>query len=540
MSYKKGYNYDNVKEFCEKYDCKLLDTREEIDLKPPEINIESSCGHNSVTSFNKLMKDRFGIYCNNCSKDMDEVKCFGCGKMFEFNPKSFLYCSGKCTHSRKATDEQKRKVKETIYKNYGYYDKNGNILDSDEVNKLRLKREAQKRRDVGIEERKVFTYEITKEEYEKEGCELLTTKEEFDKAKLESKRVFKIKGKCGCIIDNSRFDTFLYRKANIICHNCTNINMSVKTKRDSKIDGMFEATIIEKRGVDLIKEKCKDKFIVIKTREACEADILVKPIDEKEDIWLPIQLKVTSKKYVKTGSNQYSFNIRKQYKDMLLLLICIEDKKFWLFESNDKNIMSTSKITIGNNKSRHNNAIINDLNLKFIYWYEKNIYNVTFEVGNTPQNKTSQLEYEYVKLRKNNINFINFITNEMDGLVFDFKIDHLKIQEKVCTPHRKTHFASIRKQGGIKHNGNKKTQTHIPYCESDNDFYWFNLQDRNTFYVVPEIELIDRGFISTKDSTGKTTIGIGSNEHWLNSYKFQYDTINEEDNKEELMLIIHG
>lgn len=27
MSYKKGYNYDNINEFCERYKCKLISTK---------------------------------------------------------------------------------------------------------------------------------------------------------------------------------------------------------------------------------------------------------------------------------------------------------------------------------------------------------------------------------------------------------------------------------------------------------------------------------------------------------------------------------
>lgn len=88
------------------------------------------------------------------------------------------------------------------------------------------------------------------------------------------------------------------------------------------------------------------------------------------------------------------------------------------------------------------------------------------------------------------------------------------------------------------HDGSKKMPTKIPYYEKDNDFYWFNIPDRNTFYVIPEIELVDRGFITSKRYKGKTNIGIGSNEYWLNSYKFHYDTINDKDNKEELMAIL--
>jgi len=269
-------------------------------------------------------------------------------------------------------------------------------------------------------------------------------------------------------------------------------------------------------------------------REGCKTDILVRPINIVEDIWLPVQLKVTSEKNKRYGRDRYSFNIgENSYDNMLLLLICSKDATFWLFDSNNEDIRSLQRITIGIKKSKYDNKYVDNLVDSFNYWYKKNVYNITFETGNTPQSKTARLEYEYVKLRESIINFLEFDHNELDGLVYDFKI-----QEKVCTPFRKTHVSTIHKNGGWVHDGTKRKQTYIPYCEGDNDYYWFNLQDKNTFYVVPEIELIDRGFITTKDNKGKTNITISSNEHWLHCYKFYYDTISENVNKEELMLIL--
>lgn len=65
------------------------------------------------------------------------------------------------------------------------------------------------------------------------------------------------------------------------------------------------------------------------------------------------------------------------------------------------------------------------------------------------KSENARLEYEYVKLRESSINFLKFEHNELDGLVYDFKINGLKIQEKVCTPHNQTYMYSLRKNGGI-------------------------------------------------------------------------------------------
>jgi hypothetical protein len=225
---------------------------------------------------------------------------------------------------------------------------------------------------------------------------------------------------------------------------------------------------------------------------------------------------------------------------MLILLVCVEDEKFWLFDSESANVHNLQTLNINVNKSKYDDVKVDNLNASFNYWYNKNVYNICFDKGNTPQTFCSQLEYEYVKIREANIKFLNFIHNEIDGLVYDFKINNLKIQEKVGSVNRKTHIIKLHKNGGIinKFDGTKKMQTSIPYNENNNNFYWFNIPDRNTFYVVPEIELLDYGFISTKDNIGKKHMCIGRNNRWLQNYKFYYDTINEEDNKEELMLIL--
>ena len=50
--------------------------------------------------------------------------------------------------------------------------------------------------------------------------------------------------------------------------------------------------------------------------------------------------------------------------------------------------------------------------------------------------------------REEKIKFLNFISTQMDGLVYDFFIDNRKVQEKVCTPTKNYNVASIHKSGG--------------------------------------------------------------------------------------------
>jgi hypothetical protein len=248
--------------------------------------------------------------------------------------------------------------------------------------------------------------------------------------------------------------------------------------------------LIENSGVNLLKEICENKFDIIKTRECCEADIFVRPIKSIIDNWLQIQLKVTNQKL-------NSFFVTRKYSNMLILLIHINDKKFWLFEPNEIGI---GKMTIGKNRSKYDGFEIKNICDSFDYWYKKQIYNIAFEKGNTPQSERAKLEYEFVKHREDKINFLNFIDNKMDGQVYDFKINHLKIQEKVCTVlDNGKNFVSLHKSNGYI---NKK-QLRQPYYECDNDFYWFNGRDKKIFYVISEKILINKGYISTEYIKGK-------------------------------------
>lgn len=76
MSFKKGYNYGNVENYCEKYDCELLSSKEEIDLKPKKFLIQTACGHKRKISFNNLFREKQGIYCIDCLNYTDDIECY--------------------------------------------------------------------------------------------------------------------------------------------------------------------------------------------------------------------------------------------------------------------------------------------------------------------------------------------------------------------------------------------------------------------------------------------------------------------------------
>ena len=67
------------------------------------------------------------------------------------------------------------------------------------------------------------------------------------------------------------------------------------------------------------------------------------------------------------------------------------------------------------------------------------------------------------------------------------------------------------------------------YEKGDNDFYWINLQDNETFYIIPEQILIDKHLISSETEKGKKYISFAKRNKWLDFYKYSYneENINE-------------
>lgn len=354
---------------------------------------------------------------------------------------------------------------------------------------------------------------------------MITTKKEFNEVhgtvRINDMK-FTIISSCGHTTYNSMYYEFVRRNVGVKCKECTLQNAIEFARANSKIDGVCKVVIIEKMGVDLLRKHCEETLEIVKTRETCEADILVRPLGSKVDSWLKVQLKVTSLKHG-------IFNMHREYNGIIILCINLVREKFWIFDGS-KDIGKT--ISIISDTGKYSQFKVENICEELLIWYNKNIYNITFEIGNTPQLKTSQLEYEFVKHREEKINFITFIQNEMDGLVYDFKIGDKKIQEKVCSLKNKNNneFVTLHKGVGI---GKKQ-----PYQKGDNDFYWINSRNKQLFYLLPESEMIEQGFIGTDEQDGKISLFLRKHKNWIDKFKFEYDTINEPKNKKALLKLL--
>ena len=363
------------------------------------------------------------------------------------------------------------------------------------------------------------------------GCRMVTTLEEFTKLNDEYKKV-NIIASCG----HERQNVFIHDFFNKGCGNRCLLCVK-KDTRNKVINYQFTSNEIEFLAYNLFKDSLQD-FDMERTNEGCLADIIIKPKDK--ELYLPIQLKSIiepfSSEFNNNNTKLYTFNglIKDKYQNMIILLICVKEKKFWILNNN--NLQTDGKISIGKISDTYNKYKVNidKLNDKFIELYNlnKDWYN-TKDIFNTPNNIYQIREHEYIKLRETKLDFITFTKPFIDMQAYDFLIGNKKIQEKVCgirkdKPEYRCFFS---RSNGIKNGKLLKTG----YKLGDNDLYWINLPDKNTFYILPEKVLYENNKIGS-NKMKVLYIPFDDINHWIYNYKFNYNNIN----KEKILEIINN
>ena len=366
-------------------------------------------------------------------------------------------------------------------------------------------------------------YNILSERFANKQCTLITTLEEYTNMTELYKRV-NIIASCG----HKRSDVFIHDFFNKGCGNRCN-DCVKKGTRNKVINKDLTTNEIEYLAYNLFKDNLHD-FEVMRTDECCNVDIIIKPknkVFSNNELYLPIQLKSilepSSTEFNNNNTKLYSFNglIKDKYKNMVILLICVQDKKFWILDNDS--LQTDGKISIGKTSDTYNKyrVDITKLNEKFIELYNKNKtwYN-TKEHFNTSNNIYQIKEKEYIILRKTKLDFITFTKPFIDMQAYDFLIGSNKVQEKVCgiRKDRPEYRCFLSRSNGYK-NGKLLKKG---YKLGDNDFYWFNLPDMNTFYIIPEKILYDMKKIGG-DKMKILYIPFNDTNHWLYNYKFYYD-----------------
>lgn len=375
----------------------------------------------------------------------------------------------------------------------------------------------------------VNIYENVIEEFNKQNCKLLTTKEEYIEILKNTKNVYRLNYIASCGHTHIVFyNVFKSRGTGIVCPSCKNKKIGDDKKEKMKNNEMSKTSTIEQeyKFINQIQLFLKNDFEIIKAFDGCNIDIIFKPKNIIDNKWVGIQVKTTNVRHL-----TYSFHINNIYKNCLILLYCVEDNKMWLIPENI--IGEQKKISIGYNKSKYNiyqineNTVINKLNELY-----NNTTNFEFDKLNTPTCIYQQREQIFRNFREEKINYIKFEYDEMEGTVYDFKIENYKIQEKVTKidDKNKCCFQLCKNNGLI--NGK---QNQIQYDIGDNDFYWLNCDNKKTFFVIPESILIKRGIIGNKiENNNKQTLKITvkkelhNKSSWLKIYMFDYENIDKD------------
>lgn len=348
-------------------------------------------------------------------------------------------------------------------------------------------------------------------------CKIVTTEDEYYNYKGKYNKI-DIISSCGHEYKQIIFSLFKQKGTGILCKNCINENRKTKGKLINKpgID-------IENNAYNIIKNLCKN-LDIINTNDGCLIDILIKP--RNETLWLPFQLKSTLKKCY----GLYGFGINKNdYSGMLVICVCIEDNKIWIMDNNLVN--GKSSISIGLKKSKYNEYEINLNNFEeeIIKNYQKYVnYLIDKNIALIPKTVNSKLEHEYRLFRTEKIPFLIFEKPEKGNQVYDFTVNDYKVQEKIATKFKakNAYCCFIHKNRGKNSNGKPQKTC---YTKGDNDFYWINVPNKKTFFLIPEEKFIENGIIN--NDFKKKTLYIQANvkeDNWLFSYMFSYENPDKE------------
>lgn len=372
------------------------------------------------------------------------------------------------------------------------------------------------------------TYEVVCKKFLDKNCLVTMTKEEFDENYKNNN--CKIKYTACCEHENNvSYKNFTTLNQGVNCPKCVNKNASSKLKNLYSNGNNLSSLNQEFKCIHYFKNLISEHFKIIKTTDGCKADIVIKKNNEEQDLWVGIQVKTTNKK---TERGQYYFRLNNgKYDNCIILCICEEDKKMWLIPYEEVNGLKTIGIA---QKSKYNKYEVTSENLieKLNIYY--NLTNkFTFITLNTPISKTQQQEQEYRSLRETKIDFIQFKNNEVEGLVYDFKIEDKKVQEKVAsiTHNNPNSFSFNLIKYKCRVDGKCVNQS---YEEGDNNLYWLNCKN-GKFYVIPEKALLENGYIGKDCKKQKLYVSpTNENTEWCNKYLFDYDNID----KERLLQII--
>ena len=367
-------------------------------------------------------------------------------------------------------------------------------------------------------------YQKVKSCFDENDCTLLTSFEEFEESRKTVLKTWyqfvRVKFTASCSHESSVvFTNFNLRKTGKKCRAC------VKQTQKDTMKQKNNANEIEYEGIKLIEEYLSPFYEVIRTKEGCLADMALRKKGEQDDKWIPIQVKTT----MSLSHGMYSFNVDHNYKDMILMCVCVSEKKLWVLPYTHVTVKSKLNISVKSKYSKYlvDNSIID-------VYIDKYISDIVCENINKlmmPVNPTQQKEQQYVQKREKYIPFLSYQYPNVQNTCVDVIINGKKVQEKVLgfIESKKGLCCTLSANNG-KLEGKRQFRM---YQLGENDYYWLHSSIDDRFWIIPEQVAYEKGYISNKNEIKpKRTLWFKSDNNvtqkWMNDYEYNYTSINTE------------
>ena len=364
------------------------------------------------------------------------------------------------------------------------------------------------------------------------GCELHTSKVQYEEMKSPIRSIFNFKASCGH--DNTvTLTNFVCKNSGVVCKSCMVTNMSKLLSDNTKHDDYITNFEKEYMGYKYVCSILEDDFNIKRTNEGCLADFVIKPKDIENDEWMMVQLKTCSG----ICHGVYSFTMQNDYVNCLVLCVCLENNNMWLLDQ--KKCNGIRKVNIGvTDKSAYFKYKCTDTELLSQLHTEYNIIQTfTKQHCMIPTSPCQQVEHHHRLLRENHLQFLNVIYPDFEGQKTDFYINSYNIQEKVATLKKNSNTLYTVELHKNNRKKDKKRQLTC-YEKGDNDFYWIWLRDDNAFCIFPESILIAYEKIQVDNNLNDTKKGLCiSTVNWTKDYQYKLD---DKDLKEKLNTLFYN
>jgi hypothetical protein len=194
----------------------------------------------------------------------------------------------------------------------------------------------------------------------------------------------------------------------------------------------------EYRGYLYIKELLEKDFIIKKNINYVKSDFIIKQKNNNNDEWIKVQLKTT----LHIQKYQYIFALlNKNYDDHLLILLSIDEKNIWFLNGDiSKNINKLHINKNSNNYKYKNNEINTENIIQETNKYYDLLKKFSEKESNELINKNSKREYEFYKKREDIKLNVKLEYPEIEGTIYDLKINNYKVQDKIYGIVDKTNY----------------------------------------------------------------------------------------------------